>query len=101
MLFVANNDVIKAFTPDRANHPLDVAVLPRGAWRKGCVGNAHCLNLVTVALAVSFVTVANEISGRLLPREGFGNLLQPSKQSVLTLLVTGSVVFGLIKTRSS
>jgi hypothetical protein len=35
------NNVVKAFPADRTDQPFGTSILPRGAWRRWSVANAH------------------------------------------------------------
>src|SRR5260370_36904921 len=36
-----HNNVVKAFPSDRSDGPFGISILPRGAWRRWSVANAH------------------------------------------------------------
>src|SRR5258707_523021 len=36
-----HNNVVKAFASDRTDQPFGTSILPRGAWRRWSVANAH------------------------------------------------------------
>src|SRR5258707_6070338 len=36
-----HNNVVKAFPSDRTDQPFGTSILPRGAWRRWSVANAH------------------------------------------------------------
>src|SRR5258708_7464410 len=74
MRFAQDHDVIQAFSADRADEAFNVSVLPR---RLGCgwsIPDAHRSDPATDDGAVGAVSVADEITGRLFPWEGFGEL---------------------------
>jgi hypothetical protein len=41
MTLVEDDDLIQALPPDRADHALDVSVLPRLAWRRDDLSDSH------------------------------------------------------------
>jgi hypothetical protein len=74
MGFASDHDVVQALPADRADQPLSVAILPRRPWRRWSVPDAHRRKTSRHGMAVRGVSVANEISGRLIPGESFGDL---------------------------
>ena len=77
MAFVKDDDVIQALLPDRADHALDVSVLPRGAWCRDDLSNSHRLYPFAEDRAVRSIAVAQQKAIRsCLPRERFNYLLR-------------------------
>ena len=67
-------DVIEAFAADRADESLNVSILP---GRSGCdrmVPNAHCTDPLQEDWTIRGVSIPNEISRRVVPRERLGDL---------------------------
>src|SRR5690349_21763949 len=66
--------MVEHVSPDRANQPFSIDVLP---WRSRCsrsVTNAHCTKPPDVRRAISAITVANDILWCSLPAASFGQL---------------------------
>ena len=74
MPFAKNDDVIKAFAPERADQALTVSVLPRRARSGWLIANAHGANAPFEDVAIGAVTVTDETFGRLLPAAGVREL---------------------------
>src|ERR1700688_3113989 len=72
--FVEHDQVIEAFAPDRADEALDVAVLPRGAWRGRMIADTHCSNAMGVSWTEGAVAVANQMTRRFVPGESVRHL---------------------------
>src|SRR6266850_2207292 len=73
--FAKNQNVIQTFAPDRADEPLREGILPRAVRRREDFLDPHALHAVPKLLAVDLVTVAQEIGGRGVVREGLHDLL--------------------------
>src|SRR5256712_3824320 len=73
--FAENQNVIQTLTPDRADEPLREGILPRAVRRREDFLDPHALHTVSKLLAVDLVTVAQEIEGRGVVREGVHDLL--------------------------
>jgi len=76
MAFVKDNDVVQALPPDRTEHALDVGVLPRAAWCRGDLRDAHRRDPLTEDRTIRGVAVAQRKVGSSLPRESFNDLLR-------------------------
>ena len=74
MHFTQDHDMIQALSPDRADQPLRMAILPGRPRRRWSVPNAHGSKTPRYGMAIRGISVPNEVSGRLLPREGLGDL---------------------------
>src|SRR5438093_6221083 len=73
--FAENQNVIQTLAPDRADEPLREGILPRAVRRREDFLDPHALHAVPKLLAVDLVTVAQEIGGRGVVREGVHDLL--------------------------
>ena len=74
MCFAQDHDMIQAFSPDGADKPFDVSVLPGRAGRGWSVPNAHGSETSRYGMAVRGVSVPDEVTGCLIPGEGLGDL---------------------------
>src|SRR6201988_964617 len=66
--------MVETFAADRADESLNVSILP---GRSGCnrmVPNAHCTDPLQEDWTIRGVSIANEISRRVVPRERLGDL---------------------------
>src|ERR1700730_6636184 len=66
--------MIQALSPDRADEPFDVPILPgrpRCGWS---IPNSHGSEASRYGMAIRGISVPNEILGCLIPGEGFGDL---------------------------
>ncbi len=72
---VDHDDMVEAFSPNRADQPLDVRILPRGAGRDRHLFDSKLDHAPSKRVAVDAVVVADEEFWRGVEREGFGNLL--------------------------
>src|SRR5438093_9565530 len=73
--FAENQNVIQTLAPDRADEPLREGILPRAVRRREDFLDPHALHSLPKLLAVDLVTVAQEIGGRGVVREGVHDLL--------------------------
>ena len=72
---LANYDnVIQAFSSDRADQSFRIAVLPRRSRRCRSVANAHRSSASGKCLSVDAVPITNQIGRHCLPAAGFGDL---------------------------
>src|SRR3979490_2523727 len=74
MRFANHDHVVETFAADRADESLDVSILP---GRSGCgrmVPNAHCTDPLQEDRTIRGVSIPNEISRRVVPRERLGDL---------------------------
>lgn len=62
MAFVENDQVIYAFSPDRADDSFDVGILPGRAWRSNDLSDAHRLDPFAENRAIRGVAIAQHIS---------------------------------------
>ena len=76
MCLVQDNDVIKAFSPDRAYDALCVSVLPRGARRRQYFMDSQIGNATANDMPVDTVTVSDKESWCFVEGKGLGKLLR-------------------------
>jgi hypothetical protein len=69
-----HNDMVKAIPPDRTDEPLRISVLPWRPRRNRPIPYAHCSETPDEGIAVDAIAIANNISWRLLPAVGLGEL---------------------------
>src|SRR5215471_12874192 len=74
MPFAEHDDVIEAVPADRANDPLRISILPWRPRRGRSVPYAHGSKAPDEDLAISGISIPNDISRRFLPAAGFGQL---------------------------
>src|SRR5437899_12182626 len=70
-----HNNVVKAFPSDRTDQPFGITILPRGAWRRWSVANAHRSKLSDEDIAIGPIAIADQVVGNPLRAEGFRNLI--------------------------
>src|ERR1700687_3319213 len=70
-----HNNVVKAFPSVRTDQPFGVSILPRGAWRRWSVANAHRSKSSDEDIAIGLIAIADQIVGSPFPAEGFRNLI--------------------------
>src|SRR4029077_15768927 len=75
MPLAENDDVVKAFPPDRTDQPFSICVLPRGARRRRSIANAHRSNSSYKNIAVSPIAIADQLWGSLFPAACFHDLI--------------------------
>jgi hypothetical protein len=69
-----DHDMVQAFSSDRTDEAFDVSVLPgrsRGRWSGA---DAHSREASCYGVTIGGVPVADQVLGRLVPGEGFGDL---------------------------
>ena len=66
--------MVEAFSPDRADEPFNVSVLPGRAGRGWSVADAHRPDPLPDDDTVGAISIADEVAGRLVPRKGLGDL---------------------------
>src|SRR6202030_1394488 len=76
MALVEDHDVIQTLAANRADHALDVRVLPGGACCRGHFSDSHRRDPVAEDRAVRGVAVAQQKARSCLPRERFNYLLR-------------------------
>ena len=67
MALIEDDDVVQTLSTDRANHTLDVSVLPRRAWCGGVISDPHCTDAAGVRRTEYAVAVANQVMRRFVP----------------------------------
>src|SRR6202158_49793 len=70
-----HNNVVKAFPSDRTDQPFGISILPRGAWRRWSVANAHRSKSSDEELTKDPVPIADQIAGSLFPAACFRELI--------------------------
>src|SRR6202165_339611 len=70
-----HNNVVKAFASDRTDQPFGVSILPRGAWRRWSVANAHRSKSSDEDIAIGLIAIADQIVGSPFPAESFRELI--------------------------
>jgi hypothetical protein len=74
MPFAEHNNVVKTIPSDRTDQPLRISVLPWRAWRDRPIPYTHCSKPLDDDIAIDAIPIANDMSWRLLPAVGFGQL---------------------------
>jgi len=74
MRLAKDDHVIQALSSDRSDRSLDVPVLPRRPGCRRSVSDTHGSEASPEDLSVDAIVVANELSGRRIPRKGLQNL---------------------------
>ena len=69
-----DDDVIQAFSTDRADEPFDMSILPGRTGRSWSVPNSHGSETSHYGRPIPGASIANEVLGCLVPREGLGDL---------------------------
>jgi hypothetical protein len=69
-----HNDMVKAIPPDRTDEPLRTSVLPWRPRRNRPIPYAHCSKTPDQCIAIDAISIANDISWRLLPAVCLGEL---------------------------
>src|SRR6202521_404027 len=70
-----HSNVVKAFPSDRTDQPFGASILPRGAWRRWSVTNAHRSKSSDEDNAIGPIAIADQIVGSPFPAESFRNLI--------------------------
>src|SRR6267378_3765080 len=70
-----HNNVVKAFPSDRTDQPFGISIMPRGAWRRWSVANAHRSKSSDEDNVIGPIPVADQIVGSPFPAESFRNLI--------------------------
>ena len=74
MPFAEDNDVVKTVSPDRLDESLRISILPWRPRRDRPLPYAHCGNAPDEDLAISAISIPDDVPGRFLPAAGFGQL---------------------------
>ena len=72
--FAEHDEVVERFATDRSDEALNVAVLPRRAWRRRVISDPHCTNAAGVRWTECAVAVANQVTRRFVPGKGIAPL---------------------------
>jgi len=74
MLFVEDDDVIKAISADGSDQPFGESILPGRSSQYRAVPYAHGCEAPNKSVAIRAITIPNDIAWRLTPAAGFGQL---------------------------
>jgi hypothetical protein len=74
MPFAEHNNMVKTIPSDRTDEPLRISVLPWRPWRDRSIPYTHCSKPLDDDIAIDAVSITNDVSWRLLPAVGFGQL---------------------------
>ena len=69
MASVEDDDLIQAFAPNRADHPLDISVLPRGARCRNDLCDPHRFDSLAEVGAIRPVAIAEQVARSWVPRK--------------------------------
>src|SRR5438093_9724490 len=70
-----HNNLVKVFPSDRTDQPFGISILPRGAWRRWSVANAHRSKSSDEDIAIGPMAIADQIAGSLFPTAYFRDLI--------------------------
>src|ERR1700719_4766525 len=70
-----HDNVVKAFPSDRTDQSFGTSILPRGAWRRRLVANAHRSKASDEDIAIGPIAIADQTAGGFFPAESFRNLI--------------------------
>ena len=70
MPLAENDDMVQTLAPDRTDQALHERILARAVRRREDVVDPHALHAVAKLLAIHLLTVAQEMGGRGVVREG-------------------------------
>ncbi len=73
---VEDDHVVEKLTADGADHALGEGVLPRGAWCRNNLGDAHAFHPSPEFAAVDTVSIAEQVARRRVIGESFDDLLR-------------------------
>jgi hypothetical protein len=80
MAFVEDEEVIQTFSTNRADHPLDVGVLPGSTRRSDDLSDIHRRDPLAEDRAATGIAIAQQKARSRIPRERFGYLTrQPAR----------------------
>src|SRR5207244_12308072 len=74
MSLAEDNNMVKTLPSDRTDEPLRISVLPWRPWRDRSISYAHCAKPFEDDIAIDAISIANDISWRLLTAVGYGQL---------------------------
>jgi hypothetical protein len=72
--FAKHDHVVETFAADRADESLNISILPGRSACDRVVPNAHCTDPLQEDWTIRRISIPNEISRRVVPRERFGDL---------------------------
>src|SRR5512139_689913 len=72
--FAQDHDMVQAVSSDRADEPFDVSVLPGRSRCRWSVADTHGRETSGYWMAIRGVSIPDEVSRRLLPGKGLGDL---------------------------
>src|SRR5712692_8101613 len=72
--FAEHDEVVESFATYRSDEPLNVAVLPRRAWRRGVIADPHCPNASGVCWAEGAVAISNRVTRCFVPGKRVSHL---------------------------
>ena len=75
MALVEHDDTMEALATDTADDPLDVRILPRGAWCSNNFLDAHVLDPLAEELTINRITIAKQEAWSFVMGEGLDHLL--------------------------
>ena len=70
-----DDDVVEAFSTDRAYQPLGISVLPGRLWGCWVVPDTHGSKTLRDRMTISGVSVPNEMVRYIVPRKGISDLI--------------------------
>jgi hypothetical protein len=74
MPFAEHDNMVKTIPSERPDQPLRISILPWRPWRDRPILYTHCSKPLDDDIAIDAISIANDISWRLLPAIGFGHL---------------------------
>jgi hypothetical protein len=72
--FPEDDHMVEAFSPDRADEPLNVSNLPGRPWCRGSIPDAHCSQTPDDCIAVNCISISHHVLRSFIPREGINYL---------------------------
>jgi hypothetical protein len=82
MALVEDHDVIQALAANRADHALDVRVLPGGSRRRDDLLDPYRFDRIAEVGAIRCIAIAQQIERSSVPRKGFGYVAREPKKAV-------------------
>jgi len=75
MILGENNDMIQALTPNSADNPLHIGILPRGTWSSDHFLDSKILNPLSKIFTIDRIPISDQILGNSFFRKSIHNLL--------------------------
>src|SRR5512132_2661670 len=72
--FTGGHDMVETFSPDRADQPLSVGILPWRSRRGRMISYTHHVEALEECPAVNAIAITNEMAWGLVPWERFGQV---------------------------